>query len=161
MAISQDSSLSGADTYVMGVLKAARAVTDEYLKVYVMLVALVMDEAHEDPSTWSVDEYMLNKFDRVYGGGPPNLLDISHHTVLLDQHSSCVEFHKQLFSMAYESCEDKLKVAELQEIFGLIDTDGSGSITGDEFYHLLCLVGMKAKHSPQRPLRHTPCASLM
>jgi len=63
--------------------------------------------------------------------------------VRLDMRSSCAEFQKLLFNVAYEGCEDRVKVAELHEIFGLIDSDGGGSIGAEEFYELLCLVGMK------------------
>merc|ERR1712205_284129 len=48
----------------------------------------------------------------------------------------------KMFSTAIALVEDKHSITELKEVFCLIDTDQSGHITCDEFYELLCMVGM-------------------
>lgn len=134
--------LDEIQSYAMSVMQASRAIEDETRKVTLVLVACVADEANMLPETWEVDQDELLRFEKKWGGGPPDALDVHRLVVSRDSHRSVEVFLKQLFDVAYEVVEDHNKVDELKEVFTLIDTDKSGAITTDEFYELLCMVGM-------------------
>merc|ERR1711871_159402 len=58
------------------------------------------------------------------------------------QQQSVDDAFKKLSSLGQGLQEEQKVRNELKEIFGLIDTDGGGSIDKDEFYELMCMVGM-------------------
>jgi len=71
--------------------------------------------------------------------------NLSPHQVLLNQASHFGEIEicmRDITTLSYELREEQYQVLEMEEVFGLIDSDGGGSIDKDEFYDLLCLVGL-------------------
>jgi len=49
---------------------------------------------------------------------------------------------KEIAGLSYQLRLDQTYVLEMEEVFGLIDSDGGGSIDKDEFYELMCMVGL-------------------
>ena len=85
-----------------------------------------------------VDEHELNDWcNKKHPSLDP------HHCIIESGNYQSLELGmRQICQCCWQLREEQTTVLELKEIFGLIDTDGGGSIDKDEFYELMCMVGL-------------------
>lgn len=103
---------------------------------YLARLGLVMcTRAPEDEVT--VDQPMIEAFRETH-----DWCEIEELQMQLLEPGSVEAGFERLFRLCQELMAEITMRGEMKEIFGLIDTDGGGSIDKDEFYELMCMVGM-------------------
>jgi len=117
-------------------MRVVRSMTDNKPRHYLARLGIVLcARAAENEVT--VDKAMIEEFCQTY-----DWCEFDEVSLQQWEPGSVEAGFERLFVIGQDLLAEITMRGEMKEIFGLIDTDGGGSIDKDEFYELMCMVGM-------------------